>query len=68
MDWDSLKRLGISPDCHCCNPITASPLLQATYQQLRAHWWEWTEMQRLEQANNSIYIEAYGLQGEFTKR
>lgn len=41
--------------------------LRATYQKLRAHWQEMTlEMQRLEQENNRIFIEAYGLQDELT--
>jgi len=43
------------------------PPLKATYQKLRAHWREMTlEMQRLEEENNRIFIEAYGLQDELT--
>lgn len=43
------------------------PTLKATYQKLRAHWREMTlEMQRLEQENNRIFIDAYGLQDELT--
>ena len=43
------------------------PTLKATYQKLRAHWLEMTlEMQRLEEENNRIFIEAYGLQDELT--
>ena len=35
--------------------------------QLRAHWQEMTlEMQRLEEENNRIFIDAYGLQDELT--
>ncbi len=38
---------------------------RATYQKLRAHWREMTlEMQRLEEENNRIFIDAYGLQDE----
>ncbi len=38
-----------------------------TYQKLRAHWQEMTlEMQCLEEENNRIFIEAYGLQDELT--
>lgn len=43
------------------------PTLKATYQKLRAHWREMTmEMQRLEEENNHIFIEAYSLQDELT--
>jgi len=43
------------------------PTLKATYQKLRAHWREMTlETQRLEEENNRIFIEAYGLQDELT--
>ncbi|MCS0585328.1 BREX-1 system adenine-specific DNA-methyltransferase PglX [Massilia pinisoli] len=54
--------------------FSKSPLLQAShsqttlktsYQRLRTHWREVTlEMQRLEQENNRIFIDAYGLQDE----
>ena len=41
--------------------------LQATYNNLRAHWHEITlEMQRLEEGNNRIFIDAYGLRDELT--
>ena len=40
---------------------------EAVYQKLCAHWREMTlEMQRLEQENNRIFIDAYGLQDELT--
>jgi type II restriction/modification system DNA methylase subunit YeeA len=43
------------------------PSLKATYQKLRAQWQKMTmEMQRLEEENNHIFIEAYGLQDELT--
>ncbi|MEP5231139.1 MAG: BREX-1 system adenine-specific DNA-methyltransferase PglX [Alloalcanivorax sp.] len=43
------------------------PTLRATYQKLRTHWREMTlEMQRLEEENNRIFIEAYGLQDELS--
>ena len=66
-DWDSYE---IGWD------FTTLPLLQSEYHQptiettfssLRAHWLETTlEMQRLEEENNRIFIEAYGLQDELT--
>ena len=41
--------------------------LEATYTGLRTHWQDMTnEMQRLEQENNRIFIEAYGLQDELS--
>ena len=43
------------------------PTLKVSYQKLRAHWRGMTlEMQRLEEENNRIFIEAYGLQDELT--
>jgi type II restriction/modification system DNA methylase subunit YeeA len=43
------------------------PTLKASYQNLRVYWHEMTlEMQRLEEENNRVFIEAYGLQGELT--
>lgn len=41
--------------------------VQVSYAQMRAHWLEITqEMQRLEEENNRIFINAYGLQDELT--
>ena len=52
-------------------PLLASehrqPTLAGTYATLRQHWQGMTdEMQRLEEENNRIFIEAYGLQDELT--
>ena len=42
-------------------------ILRETYKNLRSHWNEMTlEMRRLEEANNRIFIEAYGLEDELT--
>jgi type II restriction/modification system DNA methylase subunit YeeA len=56
--------------------FTALPLLDSehrthtlidSYSRLRAHWGEMTiEMERLEEENNRIFINAYGLQDELT--
>jgi type II restriction/modification system DNA methylase subunit YeeA len=56
--------------------FTTLPLLQSDYRQLtisetytklRAHWHEMTqEMRRLEEENNRIFIESYGLRDELT--
>ncbi|HAT1978994.1 TPA: BREX-1 system adenine-specific DNA-methyltransferase PglX [Legionella pneumophila] len=66
-DWDSYET---SWDFTCLpllNPDYHQPSLNAAYQNLRAHWREMTlEMQRLEEENNRIFIEAYGLQDELT--
>ncbi len=50
------------------NPTYTLPLsIKETYTQLRAHWQEMTlETQRLEEENNRIFIDAYGLQDELT--
>ena len=66
-DWDSyeiswnFKKLPLLlPDYH-------QPALIATYLKLSTHWREMTlEMQRLEEENNRIFIDAYGLQDELT--
>jgi len=58
--WDFTNFPLLSLDCF-------QPTLKATYQKLRAHWREMAlEMQRLEEENNSIFIDAYGLQDELT--
>jgi type II restriction/modification system DNA methylase subunit YeeA len=66
-DWDSYE---VSWDFNIfplLNPDYRQSTLKATFQKLRAHWWEMTlEMQRLEEENNRIFIDAYGLQDELT--
>lgn len=66
-DWDSYE---VSWDFTCLNLLQANhlqPTLKASYQNLRSHWNEMTlEMQRLEEENNRIFIDAYGLQDELT--
>lgn len=43
------------------------PTLKATYNKIRDYWQEMTlKMQHLEEENNRIFIEAYGLQDELT--
>lgn len=66
-DWNSFEKSWdfnilplLSPD-HC------STTLQKTYNSLRTHWQEMTdEMFKLEEENNRIFIDAYGLQDELT--
>ncbi len=58
--WDFTSQPLLSPDYR-------QPTLKAAYHKLRAHWREMTlEMQRLEEENNRIFIDAYGLQDELT--
>ncbi len=64
-DWDSYETSWDFTGLPLLDPDYRQPTLKATYQELRAHWREMTlEMQRLEEENNRIFIEAYGLQNE----
>ncbi|ANT64825.1 BREX-1 system adenine-specific DNA-methyltransferase PglX [Prosthecochloris sp. CIB 2401] len=66
-DWDSYESSWDFTSLPLLNPDYRQPTLKATYEKLRAHWQEITqEMQRLEEENNRIFIEAYGLQDELT--
>ena len=66
-DWDSFETSWDFTSLPLLHPDYRQPTLEATYQKLRAHWREMTlEMQRLEEENNRIFIEAYGLQDELT--
>lgn len=67
VDWDSFETSWDFTILPLLNSDCRQPTLKATYQKLRAHWREMTlEMQRLEEENNRIFIEAYGLQDELT--
>lgn len=64
-DWDSFETSWDFASLPLLHPAHRQPTLKASYQKLRAHWREMTlEMQRLEQENNRMFIEAYGLQDE----
>lgn len=66
-DWDSYEISCDFTNLPLLHPDYRQPTLNASYQKLRAHWRELTqEMQRLEEENNRIFIDAYGLQGELT--
>jgi type II restriction/modification system DNA methylase subunit YeeA len=66
-DWDSYETSWDFTNLPLQSTDYRQPTLKATYQKLRAHWLEQTlEMQRLEEENNRIFIEAYGLQDELT--
>lgn len=66
-DWDSYET---SWDFEALPLLTEehrNNTLSTTYQNLRTHWQEMTdEMKQLEEENNRIFIDAYGLQEELT--
>ena len=64
-NWDSYETSWDFTSLPLLNPDYRQPNLKTTYQKLREHWREETlEMQRVEEENNRIFIEAYGLQDE----
>lgn len=66
-DWDSYETSWDFKYFSLISPTCDLPTLAAVYNGLRAKWKEVTlEMQRLEEENNRIFIEAYGLQDELT--
>ncbi|MGH1361659.1 MAG: BREX-1 system adenine-specific DNA-methyltransferase PglX [Burkholderiaceae bacterium] len=66
-DWDSFETSWDFTGLPLLNSDYRQPTLKATYQKLRAHWREVAlEMQRLEEENNRIFIDAYGLRDELT--
>ena len=66
-DWDSYETSWDFTTLPLLQSEYRQPTLRETYAKLRAHWKEMTlEMQRLEEENNRIFIEAYGLQDELT--
>lgn len=66
-DWDDYETSWDFSGLSLLNTEFRQPTIKTTYFKLRAHWQEMTlEMQRLEEENNRIFIEAYGLQDELT--
>jgi type II restriction/modification system DNA methylase subunit YeeA len=66
-DWDSYESSWNFTTFPLLQPEYHQPTLRETYNKLRSHWKEMTlEMQRLEEENNRIFIEAYELQDELT--
>ncbi|TFI47143.1 BREX-1 system adenine-specific DNA-methyltransferase PglX [Diaphorobacter sp. DS2] len=66
-DWDSIEMSWDFTTLPLLHPDYHQTTLQSTYQSLRTQWREMTlEMQRLEEENNRIFIDAYGLQDELT--
>ncbi|MCB0321894.1 MAG: hypothetical protein KDD60_13310, partial [Bdellovibrionales bacterium] len=66
-DWDAYETSWDFTTLPLLAPDHRVETLQATYARLRAHWQDMTdEMKRLEEENNRIFIDAYGLQDELT--
>lgn len=66
-DWDTYETSWDFTTFPLLHHDYRKPSLKATFLKLRAHWLEMTlEMQRLEEENNRIFIDAYGLQDELT--
>ncbi|MCF6240936.1 MAG: BREX-1 system adenine-specific DNA-methyltransferase PglX [Bacteroidales bacterium] len=64
-DWDAFETSWDFTTLPLLHPDTRQPTLAASYASLRARWQQMTdEMQRLEEENNRIFIDAYGLQDE----
>jgi len=67
VDWDAYETSWDFTTLPLLSPDHRSGTLETTYAHLRAHWAGMTaEMQRLEEENNRIFIDAYGLQDELT--
>ena len=66
-DWDAYETSWDFTTLPLLSPDHRGATLEDSYATLRAHWQGMTdEMQRLEEENNRIFIDAYGLQDELT--
>ncbi len=66
-DWDAYETSWDFTNLPMLSPDHRTETLEASYAHLRAHWQAMTdEMQQLEEENNRIFIDAYGLQDELT--
>lgn len=66
-DWNSYETSWDFTSLPILSQNYRSATLQNTYHSLRTHWQVMTnEMLRLEEENNRIFIDAYGLQDELT--
>ncbi|MBN2489155.1 MAG: BREX-1 system adenine-specific DNA-methyltransferase PglX [Methanosarcinaceae archaeon] len=66
-DWNSYETSWDFTTLPLLQPEYRQPTLRETYTKLSGHWKEMTmKMQRLEEENNRIFIDAYGLQDELT--
>ncbi len=66
-DWNSYETSWDFASLPLLHPDHRQFTLRASYQKLRDHWRAMaSDMQRLEEENNRIFIDAYGLQDELT--
>ena len=66
-DWDSYEISWEFTNLSLLNPSYRYLTLKATYLKLRSYWQEIIlKIQQLEEENNGIFIDAYGLQDELT--
>jgi type II restriction/modification system DNA methylase subunit YeeA len=66
-DWDAYETSWDFTALPLLQPDHRAETLEGIYARLRNHWQGMTdEMQRLEEENNRIFIDAYGLQDELT--
>lgn len=66
-DWDAYETSWDFTTLPLLQPDHRGDTLEDSYARLRTHWQGMTdEMQRLEEKNNRIFIDAYGLQDELT--
>jgi len=66
-DWDAYETSWDFTTLPLLSPDHRAETLEATYARLRAHWQSMTdEMRALEEENNRIFTDAYGLQDELT--
>ena len=66
-DWDAYETSWDFTTLPLLSPDHRGETLEDSYATLRAHWQSMTdEMQRLEEENNRIFIDAYGLADELT--
>lgn len=66
-DWDLNESSWGFTTSPMLKPNLLHPRVAVSYENLRDHWRKMaTEMQRLEECNNRIFIDAYGLQDELT--
>lgn len=66
-DWDAYETSWDFTSLSLLSRDHRGETLAATYARIRQHWRSMTEeMQRLEEGNNRLFIDAYGLQDELT--
>jgi len=66
-DWDSYETSWDFTSFPLLSPDYLNPTIEASYKKLRSRWQQMTdEMKELEEENNRIFIDAYGLKDELT--